>query len=173
VLKAYEDNPENYIALEDALNTEVYSYKELSQLGIPIPQLLGVNHHKHLLLKEYIPGETVMESLGKGPLALEMLQQALNLSARAREGGFNLDWFPANFVWYGGQLIYIDYEVQPWMQEWSLEEWGIWYWLNPEGFAEFLKTKDGDTINYPGTPKPYREGIIAQRYLEFFGSKLK
>jgi TP53 regulating kinase-like protein len=168
VLKTYQYNPENYISLDDALNTEVYSYETLRKIGITVPLLLGLNRRQNILLKEYAPGPTIMECLGQGPLPTAALEQACHMSRLAREKGYNLDWFPANFVWMDQELTYIDYEVQPWMAEWSFEEWGAWYWFNPEGFAKFLKTKDGDHINYPGTPKPYKEGLYLERYHNFF-----
>jgi hypothetical protein len=40
------------------------------------------------------------------------------------------------------------------IKQWSCWEWGIWYWLNPQGFKEFLETGDGNAINLPGTSKP-------------------
>lgn len=167
VLKHYQENSENYIRLEDALNTEVYSYETLEKLQVKVPRLLGINRQDNLLFKEYIPGPTVMECLREGPLPEEVLRKAWSMAQSAQAQGFNLDWFPANFVWDRGELFYIDYEVQPWMEEWSFQEWGAWYWFHPEGFQEFLKTKSGDCINYPGTPKPYREEHIEGRYRNF------
>jgi len=45
------------------------------------------------------------------------------------------------------KLIYIDYEINKYTKEWNLENWGLYYWLNSEGFAEFLQTDNANFIN--------------------------
>ena len=42
--------------------------------------------------------------------------------------GINIDYFPTNFVVQDGEIYYIDYECNQYMEEWSFENWGIKYW---------------------------------------------
>lgn len=45
----------------------------------------------------------------------------------------NIDYFPTNFVVRGGEVYYIDFECNPYMEEWNFENWGIKYWsMTPE-----------------------------------------
>lgn len=40
---------------------------------------------------------------------------------------------PTNFVVRGGEVCYIDFECNPYMEEWNFENWGIKYWsMTPE-----------------------------------------
>ena len=36
-----------------------------------------------------------------------------------------------NFVPWQGTLYYIDYECNPYMEEWDFEHWGAQYWTLP------------------------------------------
>ena len=42
--------------------------------------------------------------------------------------GLNIDYYPTNFVPYGGVLYYIDYECNPYAPQWDFEHWGMQYW---------------------------------------------
>lgn len=42
--------------------------------------------------------------------------------------GLNIDYYPTNFVPYGGVLYYIDYECNPYTPQWDFEHWGMQYW---------------------------------------------
>ncbi|NPV38578.1 MAG: hypothetical protein HPY78_04835 [Brevinematales bacterium] len=46
----------------------------------------------------------------------------------------------------------------------NFTNWGIYYWLNHEGFREFAQTQNPDFINVPHTGIPIKtEAIIQQR----------
>ena len=49
--------------------------------------------------------------------------------------GWNIDYYPTNFIPYNGTLYYIDYECNPYMTEWDFAHWGAQYWTMqpPEG----------------------------------------
>ena len=36
----------------------------------------------------------------------------------------NIDYFPTNFVVRGGEVCYIAFECNPYMEQWSFEGWG-------------------------------------------------
>ena len=42
--------------------------------------------------------------------------------------GCNIDYYPTNFVPWQGTLYYIDYERNPYMEEWDFEHWGLPVW---------------------------------------------
>lgn len=88
------------------------------------------------------------------------------MARQAQSVWLNIDYFPANFVIHNEQLIYIDYDCNPYDPEWDLLNWGIYYWANTEGFREYLSTGDILFINESpetGIPvkKPYEEEISA------------
>ena len=60
------------------------------------------------------------------------------MAASAREAGLNIDYFPTNFVVHGGELWYIDYECNGYMDEWSFENWGIKYWSRTQELEAYL-----------------------------------
>jgi hypothetical protein len=66
------------------------------------------------------------------------------------------------------RLAYIDYEINEFADEWSFEEWGVWYWANREGVARFLESGDSAAINDPpDSGKPIRTNPdMVQRWLE-------
>ena len=42
-----------------------------------------------------------------------------------------------NFVVHDGELYYIDYECNDYMEEWDFENWGIKYWSKTPEFMEY------------------------------------
>ena len=44
------------------------------------------------------------------------------------EKNVNLDWYPSNFIDFNDTLYYIDYEISPYEDKWTFENWGINYW---------------------------------------------
>lgn len=37
----------------------------------------------------------------------------------------NIDYFPTNFVLQNGEIYYIDFEGNDYMDEWNFENWGV------------------------------------------------
>ena len=40
---------------------------------------------------------------------------------------------------HDGELFYIDYECNDYMEEWDFENWGIKYWSKTPEFLEYYK----------------------------------
>ena len=125
VLKQLHHEPCEYYTFGDKLQAELRYYETLRQLGIPMPQLLAVDAPQERILKEYIPGPTVAELLKAVRAMCRLLYPA----------GWNIDYYPTNFIPYNGTLYYIDYECNPYMTEWDFAHWGAQYWTMqpPEG----------------------------------------
>lgn len=150
----------NYIPLEEILDFELKSYEQLTKLDIPVAPLIAYDTSLQVLVKEYIEGENIIDLIAADRITKQLLELVFGISACAAASGLNIDYFPANFIFDGSRLWYVDYECNPFEEEWSFESWGIYYWLNPSGMQQFLETKNGDFINKPGTVKPYDEGEI-------------
>ncbi len=119
VFKRMHDEPCSFYTFkDDKVLLEVQAHATLSRLGIPMPPLIGFDQGQRFLLKAYIPGHVGHEWVAEG-----------------------------NFVINGAELYYIDYEVNPYSDEWSLGQWGIYYWANHDGMAHFVRTGDATGIN--------------------------
>lgn len=130
VLKQIHHEPCDYYTFGDKLAAERCDYEKLLSAGIPIPRLLEVDVPQERILKEYICGPTVQELTVQGLLQEEQLRQVRQMAAQAKAAGLNIDYYPTNFVLQAGQLYYIDYECNPYMEQWSFETWGSAYWKN-------------------------------------------
>lgn len=133
---------------------EENSYTTLCEVGIPVPRMLECNHQRQYLIKEFIDGKVVPELLPEQPVERVWLTTLLQWERSLASVGLNIDYFPANFVVSQHKLWYVDYEHNPWSDEYNFRNWGIWYWLNREGFNTFTQTGDASAINHPGTGKP-------------------
>ncbi len=148
VFKRMHDEPCSFYTFkDDKVLLEVQAHATLSRLGVPMPPLIGFDQGQHFLLKAYIPGHVGHEWVAEGNADETIIAQLFALSARLRSEGLNIDYFPANFVINGAELYYIDYEVNPYSDEWSLGQWGIYYWANHDGMAHFVRTGDATGIN--------------------------
>ena len=135
VLKQLHHEPCAYNTFGDKLQAELRDYETLRQLGIPMPQLLAVDAPQERILKEYIPGPTVAELLRTGRMESGWLEQVRAMCRLLYPAGWNIDYYPTNFIPYNGTLYYIDYECNPYMTEWDFAHWGAQYWTMqpPEG----------------------------------------
>lgn len=131
VLKQIHHEPCDYYQFGDKLGAELRDYERLKGIGIPVPELYEADVINERLLKEYIAGATIRELADQGAVKPEHLAQVRAMSARAREAGLNIDYYPTNFVARDGVLWYIDYECNPYSEEWSFERWGSRYWTVP------------------------------------------
>ena len=131
VLKQLHHEPCAYYTFGDKLQAELRDYETLRQLGIPMPQLLAVDAPQERILKEYIPGPTVAELLRTGRMESGWLEQVRAMCRLLYPAGWNIDYYPTNFIPYNGTLYYIDYECNPYMAEWDFAHWGVQYWILP------------------------------------------
>lgn len=130
VLKQIHHEPCQYYSFGDKLAAELRDYARLAALQIPMPRLLAVDEKQERLLKEYIPGPTVQQLGRQGGIEPWHLEQVQAMSRRLMQEGLNIDYYPSNFIPHNGTLYYVDYECNPYMQQWDLLNWGMAYWKN-------------------------------------------
>ncbi len=162
VLKLIHHQPNSFYRFDaDKLGCELDAEQRLRRLGVPMPELLSYSVDKDWLLKEYIHGEDAPELIAQDRVPQECFAQLAELHRICRDAGLNLDWFPANFVLRDKRLYYIDYETNPYSEEWNFPNWGLWYWLNASGFARWLQDGRGEHLNQDQSGHPLREGLQA------------
>lgn len=148
VLKIMHNEPVPYYSFErNKVFLESNAYELLKSLGIIIPQMYCTNIEELYLVKEYIPGITGAEWIAGNDKNEEVIKQLFEISQVVESQNYNIDYFPANFVITGDKLYYIDYEINIFKAQWSLRNWGIYYWANEEGFREFRRSGDAASIN--------------------------
>lgn len=153
VLKKYHYEPcEVYIFEADKLETELRDYNKLVGLGIPVPNLVNVNHKEQYIIKEYIDGPTLAELAALGHLSFQYYRQIKQLSIILYEANLNIDYMPQNFVSRDGKIFYVDYERNPYSPQWDFEHWGIYFWVNRKGMKQYLKTLDHKYLSKLGKP---------------------
>jgi hypothetical protein len=129
------------------VQSEVEAYQVLQENGVPVPQLLDYSYDGQYLVKEYLDAPCGHEWVAGGQQSETIIRELFMISGRLREKGINIDYFPTNFVITGDGLFYVDYEINPYQLMWSLEEWGIYYWANCAGMAEYMRSGDWRGIN--------------------------
>ena len=147
VLKVIHDEPCPYYEFQDKFKSEITAYNRLINLGINVPGLKGVNEEKRWIFKDFIDGDTAAQRIASNQLTDDHLAQLFEMAQKAAKAHLNLDYFPRNFVLGFDMLYYIDYEINPYHEDWNLENWGLFYWVNNEGMKKFLDTGDASAIN--------------------------
>lgn len=148
VFKLMHSEPCPYYHFSDnKVKLEEQAFGVLSKLNIPIPELLFCNSERNYLIKTYIEGLPAPDFFLDNAPSEVILKQLFSISTKLKRNNLNIDYFPSNFVISSNQLYYIDYEVNPYSFEWSLENWGIYYWANYKGMAEYNKTGEWKHIN--------------------------
>ena len=111
----------------------------MSALGLPMPRLLAVDEAQERLVKQYIPGPTVLEQLRAGTLPPEAEDQMLAMCRLLYPAGLNIDYFPTNFILWDGVLYYVDYECNPYDAQWDFSHWGSRYWADTPELRAWLQ----------------------------------
>ena len=93
--------------------------------------MLDVDTKAERIVKEYIAGETVYTLVLKDALPETCLRQVQAMCRLLYPAGWNIDYYPTNFVPWQGTLYYIDYECNAYMEQWDFEHWGAQYWTEP------------------------------------------
>ena len=130
VLKQIHHEPCDYYTFGNKIEAERNDYQRLLAAGIRIPQMLEIDVENERIVKEFIDGETAAQLAQAGKLTEEHLRQVREMAQLAMAAGLNIDYYPTNFIMQDGLLYYIDYECNPYEEQWSFERWGAQYWSN-------------------------------------------
>lgn len=136
VLKQIHHEPCPYYQFGDKLASELRDYEKLKQIGIPMPMLLDVDREQERILKEYIPGDTIDKLVLENRMEDGYFWQMEDMCRLLYPANTNIDYFPTNFVVCEGRLYYIDFECNPYMEQWNFENWGSKYWWRSPDFLE-------------------------------------
>ena len=137
VLKQIHHEPCSYYQFGNKLEAEINDYHRLREIGIRMPVMLDVDRERERILKEYIRGDTVYELILRDQMQPAYMDQIGSMCRLLYAANINIDYFPTNFVVQNGELYYIDYECNQYMEEWNFENWGIQYWSKTQKFLEY------------------------------------
>lgn len=140
VLKQIHHEPCEYYSFGNKLESEVNDYKTLSAVGITLPLMIDVDINHERILKEYIEGDTIYDMVKRGEDVSVYVEKMQSMCRLLYAAGLNIDYFPTNFVVHNGEMYYIDYECNKYMEEWNFENWGIKYWSKTPEFLEYVAT---------------------------------
>lgn len=139
VLKQIHHEPCAYYQFGDKLASELRDYERLTRIGIRMPKMLDVDQAQERILKEFIPGDTVMDMVKADCLNPDCIRQMKDMCRLLYPANTNIDYFPTNFVVYDGLMYYVDYECNDYMEQWDFEHWGIKYWSKTPEFEEYIQ----------------------------------
>ncbi|EID85103.1 hypothetical protein MSI_13600 [Treponema sp. JC4] len=139
VLKQIHHEPCSYYQFGDKIQSEMNDYKKLSSIGIRMPAMLEVDVQNERILKEYIEGTTIYDLVIQDCMKEDYFNQIKEMCSLLYPAKTNIDYFPTNFVVNNGQIFYIDYECNEYMEEWNFENWGIKYWSKTPEFLKYVE----------------------------------
>ena len=139
VLKQIHHEPCSYYQFGNKIEAELRDYQRLKAIGIPIPAMLDVDMEYERILKEYIEGDTVFDLVLRDEMHPEYTAQMRAMCRLLYPSSTNIDYFPTNFVVRDGQLFYIDFECNDYMEQWNFENWGIKYWSKTPEFLQYVQ----------------------------------
>lgn len=125
VCKQIHHEPCEYYTFGNKIEAEQHDYQRILLTGIRIPKLVDVDIQNERIVKEYVEGPTLSEMIKQDEPIDVYLPQVREMAEQARAHGLNIDYFPTNFVVQEGLVYYVDYECNPYSEEWSFENWGI------------------------------------------------
>ena len=139
VLKQIHHEPCDYYQFGNKLEAEINDYRRLKEIGVRIPAMLGVDVEKERILKEFIDGDTIYDLILRDEMDPAYVDQLRAMCALLYAARTNIDYFPTNFVVRGGELYYVDFECNDYMDQWNFENWGARYWSKTPEFLQYAK----------------------------------
>ena len=139
VLKQIHHEPCDYYQFGNKIEAEINDYKRLTRIGITMPTMIDVDVENERIIKEYIEGDTIFDLVLKDKMKDKYIEQIREMCKVLYKSNTNIDYFPTNFVVQQGQIYYIDYECNDYMEEWNFENWGIKYWSKTEEFMKYVE----------------------------------
>ena len=128
VLKQIHHEPCDYYQFGNKIEAELHDYDLLIDARINIPKMIDVDIENERILKEYIDGPTIKEMVDNNESVDIYIPQVEEMAKLAKQAGINIDYYPTNFIPHNCKLYYIDYECNPYMEEWNFPNWGKKYW---------------------------------------------
>lgn len=140
VLKQIHHEPCDYYQFGNKVESEINDYGRLKSVGIRMPEMIEVDIPRERILKEYIEGETIFDLVLSDSMKPEYVKQVREMCRVLYAAHMNIDYFPTNFIVQNGELYYIDYECNEYMDEWNFENWGIRYWSKTDEFMRYMRS---------------------------------
>ena len=138
VVKQIHHEPCDYYTFGNKIEAEQNDYRRLLKTGLRIPAMLDIDLVHERIVKEYVDGPTIYDLVKQDAMKDEYLAQVREMAHLVQAAGLNIDYFPTNFIVQDELLYYIDYECNPYMEEWSFEHWGIKYWSKTPEFLDYV-----------------------------------
>lgn len=139
VLKQIHHEPCDYYQFGNKMEAEIRDYHRLESVGIKIPLLIEADMENERILKEYIEGDTIYDLVLGDRMEERYVERVKAMCTELYRAGINIDYFPTNFIVQEGELYYIDFECNDYMEEWDFEHWGQKYWSKTEEFLQYVK----------------------------------
>ncbi|MCI8936839.1 MAG: alpha-glycosidase [Lachnospiraceae bacterium] len=139
VLKQIHHEPCDYYQFGNKMEAEKRDYERLKRTGIRMPEMIDFDEESERIVKEYIKGPTIYELVRQDEMEDKFLVQVKEMCRKVYEAGLNIDYFPTNFVVQEGEIHYVDYECNDYMEEWNFENWGVKYWSKTEEFQKYAQ----------------------------------
>ena len=138
VVKKIHHEPCDYYQFGNKIESEINDYKRLKNIGIKMPEMFDVDIEREHILKEYIDGDTIFDMVKNDIDVSQYIDIVKEMCKKLYKSNTNIDYFPTNFIPQDGELYYVDYECNDYMEEWNFENWGIKYWSKTKEFIEYL-----------------------------------
>jgi TP53 regulating kinase and related kinases len=149
---------------------ELSSYYKLLELGIQVPTLITYDEDEQYLIKSYVDGVNLTDLIKDNQIPI-MIYHAFYLIIQNIESmGYTIDYFPTNFILNQGRLIYVDYEINPYEEDWNFENWGVHFWFNSIGFNRYFPNHDMDKLEDPNRPGHPLKALTKIQVTKFYQS---
>ncbi len=140
VVKQIHHEPCSYYQFGNKIQSEIDDFKRLSSIGIKMPAMLDVDVDNERIVKEYIDGKTIYDLVLEDNMQSDYIDQVKAMCKLLYPANTNIDYFPTNFVVNNnGEIFYIDYECNDYMEEWNFENWGVKYWSKTPEFLQYVE----------------------------------
>lgn len=129
----------DFASRSEEFSQYVDNSKKLENSGVRAPKIYIFDKNKHIIVEEFIDGDTVLDTLIKEDLPEVYIEQIYLMNWYMKKDKFAIDFDPANFKFDNGKLFYIGNKIKKYDEKYSFQKMGVWYWFYTKDFVDYLK----------------------------------
>jgi len=125
----------------DEFNSFITRCKTFRKYKIDVPKVIAKSKKDLVLVREHFDNDNCLVKLEHNEIEEVIIEKLFEMYRIARIYKFELDYMPENYVYNGKKLYYLGTDMIKKNEKYSLENYGMFYWLYSKEGCKHLEEK--------------------------------
>lgn len=130
---------------EEDFSSFINKYKTFRKYHINVPKIIAKSKKDLVVVREHFDVSTCLVLLANNQIDEKIIEKLFDMYRAARTYKFDLDYMPENYVFDGKKLYYLGLDIIKKNEKYSLENYGMFYWIYSKEGCKHLSEKGFET----------------------------